>query len=462
MTFFKILPCGTAVLHSLQNITDGFVNGPLCIIVKNFKSLIIMAFFSMLPCVVMAQQNMLKAIDSFVNGPMRTNVKSTITVNRDPDTNNTINFYYNYKFIIKKAEESYFDSVRTAFSKDSNCAYYIFEKPAYDDSDRKISISCAGTMNKTISFGNDYDSNYVVLLVKDPDNNTRRYAYALVWSATKKKITGEIFKILSPNPKEKDNESNLNGMDLNLSLNNFCDDSDDDEGRTIVISNGGNTTKVDDGNDTTVVSDGEKTILVNNGDTAYVSDNGKTTSFYYGGRRYDLNKRGGTIIVDNNNRIKIQGDGVVINRDSRTPLNYNSEVENRIAEAKKALEVVRKKLQEMKIKTGDFDKLSELNKLSESYDKSANTFDKVFSDKMSAYEKLFLKYIGSSSDESQNAIWTDLANKTVALCKEYKYKISEEAKLNNKYRVINMRGNAVECDQDSVAKILDEAINYLK
>lgn len=430
---------------------------------KNIRFLIIMAAFAILPGGVSAQLNLMKAIDDFVNGPLKKDIKPSITEHRDPNTYQLRDYYYAYTFTIKKSDEGLLRQVCDAFHKDTGCAYLTFEKPSSENSSRRLRIKY-GDNNQSyyIIYGEYSTHNYLAMLVNDPSNKARRYAFGISWYTVGKKISGRIFKILSL-------KSNMDGDYKPISTTRNDSDSrffgrlvKDNYGREVLISNNGRKTTVESDKDTFVINNSERMLIINDKDTAYVSNDDGKTSFFYGGRRYDLNKKGGEISIDKKSNLYLQGDDVRVFNNSRTSPIASSGMDKRFADAQKNWEKAQENFEKAKIKANESGEPAWDLKLNGLPDNSKDTADKIFSDKMAKQSKLFNQYAATISEISQKEIWTDIANKTVALCKEYKDKIGEDAKTENKYRLMDMRGTAKENNQATVATILTTAINYLK
>jgi hypothetical protein len=526
---------------------------------KNLKVLIVTAVVALLPCGAMAQQNFLKAIDEFVNGSQRENIQPTITTHNDPNKNNQpLDFTYEYKFKINKSADKQLEKVRTAFYKDLGCAYSSLVKLADSKSEQTLLISYGENLQYEMSFGEHANHNYLVMLVKEPSDTTRRYVYATVWYNSGKKIEGEIFKIYSLDPKVTKVHSNVtyfhwpfvsggaNPAIKNDSIITINKDGTETimpskSGQIVTIINTGKEAKVScsDGTNYYITNDDRLTIKVN-GKYVYVFSKDNKTIVYCNGRCYELGAKNGYVTIDKDNRVGVNGDKITVykypnlfyrdNMHSNAKALYEriyeaqkraeeaglkaeearkrveeaskhveeaskhvaettpphvEEAQKQVEEAQKEVEEAQQRIEEatnekqQKIEEEEnrieeatkekeqkieeaLQREMEAQKRTKKYSGKTSNADNEMTDKIEKQYRLFDKYVLTSSEESQKEIWSDIANKVVDICQDYKNRISNDTKTTVKYRIIDMRGMASEQKQNDVVKILDKAINYLK
>ena len=166
----------------------------------------------------------------------------------------------------------------------------------------------------------------------------------------------------------------------------------DNYGREVLISNNGRKTTVESDKDTFVINNSERMLIINDKDTAYVSNDDGKTSFFYGGRRYDLNKKGGEISIDKKSNLYLQGDDVRVFNNPRTSPIASSGMDKRFADAQKNWEKAQENFEKAKIKANESGEPAWDLKLNGLPDNSKDTADKIFSDKMAKQSKLFNQY----------------------------------------------------------------------
>lgn len=154
-----------------------------------------------------AQGNITKAIDAFIsNKDVIENLTLSSRVEEDKDGSGNKCKFYHYTFSLPTSKTKLFTPLRTAFMKDAPKAYSVYTKSAGTSSYNTERIAYGQNLERSIEFGAKSDHNYLLMLVRDPQDSLRRSVYALVWYDDKKKDTfnGDIFQIYSRAPRKVD------------------------------------------------------------------------------------------------------------------------------------------------------------------------------------------------------------------------------------------------------------------
>jgi hypothetical protein len=359
---------------------------------KVIKFLFVTLLVELLPLSAMSQTHLISAIDQFLNGRNKDKIHTEKIFNNIFSIENPVCEVSIYYFNIKKSQDKDLDTIRNAFYQDKSCANRMMVKLAGSNSDVKMLLYTGYIEGYIFSLGNDTNTNYMAMEVKDStklsiDNlpASKKRSFALTWKEKNDSIDGKIFKISScyfdPTILSRD------------SLNRL-------------LSKLPTTEKID-------------------------SDIAK-----------DNTDKNAWLEIAKNKKI----------------IDYSSKHQSM---SQKNIDMVRQQSQ-------DYNKYNEIIKRlstkqgNELVLKDVSTTDRAFLKEFSPLNDSFLSYYFlSSSEVARNEVWTEIAKKTLSLCKQYSKKIGNYAKETTFFRLIEMKADAEEKKQDNVAKMIEEAKKYL-
>lgn len=156
------------------------------------------------PLAASAQKNMVKAIDRFLNGKhIDKYITSTVVNSFGEDKLST---YREYNFTLGYDRKE-IDKLCKAFYKDRHCAYLVVIKKAGEKSNEIVKVPFGERskygpgMTKTLTLGDNKKCNYLIMMVRDANNDKCRTCYAIVWNkGDDKKYHGRLFVVYGYDP----------------------------------------------------------------------------------------------------------------------------------------------------------------------------------------------------------------------------------------------------------------------
>lgn len=152
-----------------------------------------------------AQDNLKKAVNDFItDGSLTEYIKITQQIDAADAGKNNASSFYKYDFELPKSKIKKFGILKQAFNKDAPKAYKVQVRNAGVSSSELASIGYGKNLDKTYSFGSYIKRNYMIMYVRDPQDNNRRSVYAIVWYDGKKKgsLAGSVVTFSSLDPQK--------------------------------------------------------------------------------------------------------------------------------------------------------------------------------------------------------------------------------------------------------------------
>lgn len=127
-----------------------------------------------------AQNNVKKAMEDLAND------KSVVKVlnkkyEHDMGGEEETYCYYSVLQLDKAQASKLIGKVEEAFDKDASVAYYALCQTPKIQADERSNVQYGPNLEYSVTFGSKKDHNYRVICTENPDNASKRYAYAMVW-----------------------------------------------------------------------------------------------------------------------------------------------------------------------------------------------------------------------------------------------------------------------------------------
>lgn len=182
---------------------------------KTFSRMVVALLMVFLPTIATAQSGIETAIKNFLDS--KSNGKSITVSNflEEQEADSLPKWYYHeYKFSVNKKNKQ-FERMREAF-EDGQCNYYSkWAKMAGEEAENKRYICYGARAEQSVLLGKHKNRNYIMLCVRDNNNEEWRTCYTLVWyndAEDDDVYNGILYEIYSPDPRK------INRKRLNRSL----------------------------------------------------------------------------------------------------------------------------------------------------------------------------------------------------------------------------------------------------
>lgn len=150
------------------------------------------------------------------------------------------------EFRIERSDRDKLEKLRKVFIAESNNAYKVLMKDANSEGGEMMTVAYGANLDKTTIFGVNNEYNYIVLNIKDPDDSTWRWCFALEWHESKIKsersndcyLMGTIVTIYSRDPAtERNTQNNVAVRTTILPDGTVVTYNSDNDTKTVVYKN---------------------------------------------------------------------------------------------------------------------------------------------------------------------------------------------------------------------------------
>lgn len=194
-----------------------------------------------------AQDRINNAIDEFLNDK-----KSSVFINSQTKADELVPeiqkkaLYKMSEFRIERSDRDKLEKLRKVFIAESNNAYKVLMKDANSEGGEMMTVAYGANLDKTTIFGVNNEYNYIVLNIKDPDDSTWRWCFALEWHESKIKsersndcyLMGTIVTIYSRDPAtERNTQNNVAVRTTILPDGTVVTYNSDNDTKTVVYKN---------------------------------------------------------------------------------------------------------------------------------------------------------------------------------------------------------------------------------
>lgn len=265
---------------------------------KKLKIIIAMATTLASPLAMQAQENLKRAIDEFTTDKsIAGNIKNDVYTESDDSGNGVESFFYSSAFELPSDMGDKLEAVKEAFNKDIRSAYFVQTDIAGTGSSQSLSIPYGKNLDRTVRYGRQSGTNYMIMLVRDSSDSLKRYAYAIEWrtDASNNKLCGSIDRFYGKDPdkKMKNDFVLVNGMNVNdyLIYRRYAPEEDMNELNSILRTLPTNTKSVRIRGKDNIIVDGKKLDIVRVDGSNDIIVNGKWV-------KIDKNKSTGALTGD--------------------------------------------------------------------------------------------------------------------------------------------------------------------
>lgn len=227
-----------------------------------------------LPVATWGQRNFLGAIDKFTADADRNGIYAA---SKDAGWNSSDDHYSSWEFKLPLKETKKIATMRDAFFQDLPGAYSSLVRYAGNGEGVEQRIGYGENLKKSVVFGSHASHNYLLMLVRDPQDSLRRTASALVWWEEGGRLRGSIHIIrgLDPQRVAKDGDEARAGSTATVTWPLTQADYDSLKTGTSLLNGVKEITMQGDGTAVIDYKDGRQ-LVVKNGNVVRTSTGGVT------------------------------------------------------------------------------------------------------------------------------------------------------------------------------------------